>query len=201
MDENELIEYAKEGDLTAFNRLVLTYQNIAYNVAFRIMGDHAAAEDAAQDSFIKAYRKLYTFKGGSFKVWLIRIVTNTCYDELRRFKRKPTTRLIPVTEYEEEVESPKWMTDPGELPEDTVLRDEIGRAIQHCLDGLKKDARTIVVLVDVQGMDYAEAAEVIRVPLGTVKSRLARARQSMQDCLREFGELLPSIYRLEPEQS
>ena len=201
MDEETLINYAQEGDLTAFNRLVLEYQDMAYNVGYRIMGDHAQAEDAVQDSFIKAYKKLHTFKGGSFKVWLIRIVTNTCYDELRKMKRRPTVPLIPVSKEDEEVSNPYWIVDPGESPEEEVMRSELGQAIQNCLEGLSEDARAIVVLVDIEGMNYHEAADVIDSPLGTVKSRLARARRGMQDCLQNFGELLPSVFRLEPEQS
>ena len=197
MDENELIQFARQGDLTAFNRLVLMHQDLAYNVAFRIMSDHAAAEDAVQEGVIKAYRNLKRFRGGSFKAWLLRIVTNTCYDELRRRKRRPTTPLEPLTENEEEMENPKWLADPSESPEEFAMREELSRAIQDCLGGLSDDFRTIVVLVDIQGMDYSEAAEVASTPLGTVKSRLARARSSLRDCLQGFGELLPPAFRYE----
>jgi RNA polymerase sigma-70 factor (ECF subfamily) len=195
MDENELIQFAKTGDLTAFNRLVLDYQDLAYNVAFRIMGDHASAEDAVQEGVIKAFKNLKRFRGGSFKAWLLRIVTNTCYDELRRRKRRPTTPLEPLTDDNKEMENPKWLADPSESPEEFAMREELSRAIQDCLGGLTEDFRTIVVLVDIQGMDYAEAAEVASTPLGTVKSRLARARRNLRDCLQGFGELLPAAFR------
>jgi RNA polymerase sigma-70 factor (ECF subfamily) len=199
MDETALVQAAKKGDLDAFNRLVLAYQDIAFNVAYRLMGDPAAAEDATQDAFISAYRKLNTFRDGSFKAWLLRIVTNACYDELRRLKRRPTTALEPAGEDDEEIESPSWLKDPNETPEDAALRDELNRAIQNCLERLETEFRTVVVMVDVQGMDYMEAAEIINTPLGTIKSRLARARLRMQDCLRGFGELLPASFRLESE--
>ena len=197
MDETTLIAYAKDGDLTSFNRLVLTYQDYAYNVAYRIMGEHASAEDAVQDGVIKAYKNLRRFRGGSFKSWLLRIVTNTCYDELRRRKRRPTTPLEPTSSDDEIIENPKWLADPSESPEDFAVRAELSRAIQDCLDGLSDDFRTVVVLVDVEGMDYSEAAEVAGTPLGTVKSRLARARSSLRDCLQGFGELLPAAFRYE----
>jgi RNA polymerase sigma-70 factor (ECF subfamily) len=199
MEELTLVEYARQGDLTAFNRLVLEYQNLAFNVAFRVMGDPAAAEDAVQDAFIKAYQKLDTFRGGSFKSWMMRIVTNTCYDELRRRKRRPTVPLEPVSADDEEIESPKWLTDPGESPEDFTMRAELAHAIQDCLGRLSRDFRTVVILVDVQGMDYTEAAQIIHSPLGTVKSRLARARSNLRDCLQGFPELLPAAFRLEDE--
>lgn len=199
MDEAGFIQDAKNEDLNAFNRLVLAYQDMAYNVAYRIMGEASAAEDATQEAFISAFRKLNTYRGGSFKAWLMRIVTNACYDELRRRKRRPTTPLEPTGEEGQPLESPAWLSDPGESPEEAAARAEIAQAIQQCLDELEADFRTVVVLVDVQGLEYAEAASSIGKPLGTVKSRLARARVRLQDCLRGFGELLPAVYRLESE--
>ena len=197
VDELALIQMAQEGDLTAFNRLVLLYQDMAYNVAYRIMNEPPAAEDAVQEAFLNAYMNLLKFRGGSFRAWLMRIVTNTCYDELRRRKRRPTVPLEPVDDSGEEIESPHWMEDPGETPEVYMDRTELNSAIQHCLEGLPAEFRTAVVLVDVQGMDYVEAASVLGKPLGTVKSRLARARLRLRDCLQGFMELLPAIYRLE----
>ena len=200
MNESDLITYAQQGDLDAFNRLVLTYQDMAFNQAYRLMGDAASAEDITQDAFISAYRKLHTFRGGSFKAWLLRIVTNAGYDELRRRKRRPTTHLEPISNDDEEIESPSWLTDPGESPEQAAIRMELNEAIQRCLEQLEVDFRVVVVLVDVQGLDYKQAARNIGKPLGTVKSRLARARSRMQDCLRGFGELLPSGLRYESER-
>ena len=199
MDEIALIKDAKRGDLDAFNRLVLAYQDMLYGQAYRIMGESASAEDATQEAFISAFRKIKSFRGGSFRAWLLRIVTNACYDELRRRKRRPTTELEPVNADNEPVESPGWMTDPGESPEQAAQRSEIRTAIEHCLARLPVDFRVVVLLVDVQGLDYTEASSVIGRPLGTIKSRLARARVRMRDCLNSFGELLPDAYRLVEE--
>jgi RNA polymerase sigma-70 factor, ECF subfamily len=199
MDEPALIQAAKDGNLDSFNCLVLTYQDMVYNQAYRLIGEPDPAADAAQDAFISAYRNLRSYRGGSFKAWLLRIVTNLCYDELRRRKRRPTTPLEPLDDTGEEVESPSWLADPGDLPEDTLERQELGSLIQHCLDNLPDDFRSVVVLVDMQGMDYTEAADVIRKPLGTVKSRLARARLRLRDCLQGFGELLPAEFRQKGE--
>lgn len=199
MDETGLIQDSQRGNLDAFNRLVLAYQDMVYNQAYRVMGETTAAEDATQEAFISAYRKIRSFRGGSFKAWLLRIVTNACYDELRRRKRRPTTPLEPADDYDEEIESPHWIADPGESPEDFAARIEMGEAIQECLDNLSLDFRTVVILVDIQGMDYAEAAEVIGKPLGTIKSRLARARKGLRTCLGAFWELLPPAFRLEVE--
>ena len=197
MDEPGLIQAAKKGDLQAFNRLVLGYQDMVYNQAFRMMGETESAEDATQDAFILAFRHIRGFRGGSFKAWLLRIVTNVCYDELRRRKRRPTVALEPMDENEEEIESPHWLADPNESPEEASERREMSLALQQCLDQLPIEFRTVVVLVDVQGLDYEEAAQVIHKPLGTIKSRLARARSRMRDCLRGFWELLPAAIRLE----
>ncbi len=201
MNEDALIQAAQRGDLDAFNRLVLAYQEISFNVAYRILGDPASAEDATQDAFISAFKHLKRFRGGSFRSWILRIVTNACYDELRRRKRRPTTPLEPLNSDNETIESPSWLKDPGESPEERVMRSELNRAIQDCLNRLSEDFRTVVVLVDVQGMDYAEAAAVVRKPLGTIKSRLARARLRIRDCLQGYGELLPAPFRLKEEMS
>lgn len=199
MDESALIIAAQDGDVDAFNRLVLAYQDLVYTQAYRMIGENAAAADTTQDAFISAYHHIRTFRGGSFKAWLLRIVTNACYDELRRRKRRPTVALEPVDESGEEVESPYWMEDPAETPEAHLDRAELNNAIQHCLEGLPAEFRSAVILVDIQGMDYIEAASVLGKPLGTIKSRLARARVRLRDCLQGFTELLPVIYRLDNE--
>jgi RNA polymerase sigma-70 factor, ECF subfamily len=197
VDEIALIQAARDGDLDAFNRLVLAYQDLVYNHAYRMVGEEESADDATQNTFISAYSHLKSFRGGSFKAWLLRIVTNACYDELRRRKRRPTVPLEPIDDTGEEVESAKWMEDPVDQPEQQMQRMELQRAIQHCLENLPNDFRLAVVMVDVQGMDYFEAAEVMRKPIGTIKSRLARARMRLRDCLHGFAELLPTEFRLE----
>ena len=199
MDEVALLHAAQHGDLDAFNRLVLAYQDLVFNLTYRMLGEKEPAEDAAQIAFISAYRNLGGYRGGSFKAWLLRIATNACYDELRRRQRRPTTPLEPVNEDDEEIESPAWMADTGESPEESVERQELNQAIQHCLENLPVEFRSIVVLVDIQGLDYSEAAQAIRKPVGTVKSRLARARQRLRDCLQGARELLPREFRLVEE--
>ena len=199
MDEQALVEQAREGDLNAFNTLILTYQDMAFNVAARMLDDDDAAADVTQTAFLSAYRSLDSFRGGSFKAWVMRMVTNACYDELRRRKRRPTVALEPVTDDDEEVESPAWLADDSNSPEDAVERAELDGALQTCLQGLPEDFRAVVLMVDVEGMDYQEVSLATGKPLGTVKSRLARARLKMRDCLRQYWELLPSVFRLGDE--
>src|SRR3990172_8846736 len=117
MDEQALIITARQGDLDSFNRLVLAYQDVVYNQAYRVLGEKQAADDATQEAFISAYNNLRSYRGGSFRAWLLRIVTNASYDELRRRKQRPTTPLEPVDDSGDEIESPRWIADPGESPE------------------------------------------------------------------------------------
>jgi RNA polymerase sigma-70 factor (ECF subfamily) len=201
MDEIQLIQAARRGELDAFNHLVISYQGLAFNVAYRLLGDQASAEDATQDAFISAFRNLHRFRGGSFKAWLLRIVTNGCYDELRRQKRRPQTELEPEGRGSEAIPQPRWLADPGEGPQELAERVELSDAIQRCLNQLEDEFRAAVVLVDVQGLDYSEAAQVLKRPLGTVKSRLARARYRLQSCLQGFAELLPDRFRLNTEET
>lgn len=199
MDEPALIRSAQHGDLDAFNSLVLAYQDSLYNTALRILGDEDLAADATQEAFLSAFRGLNGYRGGSFRAWLLRTVTNACYDELRRRQRRPTTPLEPAAENEEEIESPSWLADPQASPEERLEQAELEHAIQHCLEGLPADFRSVVVLADIQGLDYAEVALALRKPLGTIKSRLARARLRLRDCLQGFRELMPTAFRLEEE--
>ena len=200
MDETNLIIDAQKGDLESFNRLVLAYQDIVYTQAFRLMGEFAAAEDTTQEAFISAYRSIRSYRGGSFKAWLLRIVTNACYDELRRRQRRLTTPLERQDSEGEEIDSGVWLADHEASPEEAVQRTELCYAIQHCLDDLPIEFRSVAILVDVQGMDYLEASKVTGIPVGTVKSRLSRARERLRHCLQGFWELLPARFRLVGEE-
>lgn len=199
MEESLLIDKAVRGDLDAFNQLVLSYQDMAFNLAYRIMADDAQAADATQDAVISMYRKLDSYRGGSFKAWFMRIVTNACYDELRKQKRRPTVALEPETDDGDTVESPEWIADRGLSLEDGMINTQLEQAIQDCLNNLDEKFKVVMVMVDISGQDYETVAEAIQSPVGTVKSRLSRARLKMQECLRGFGELLPAKFRLNAE--
>jgi RNA polymerase sigma factor (sigma-70 family) len=195
MDEASLIAAAQQGHVDAFNELVLTYQQRVYNLAYRIMGDPASAADAAQDAFISAYQNIGRFRGGSFKSYLLRIVSNCCYDELRRYKRRPATSFDDFGDVDEEANPA--LANGHERPDEYTERQEVAHVIQAGLETLPPDQRITLVFSDVQGMNYQEIAEAMDVSLGTVKSRLARARGKLRDYLRSQGELLPAQYRLE----
>ena len=187
-EEESQVLAASKGDLEAFNQLVLSYQDLAYNHAHSILGDPASAEDATQEGFIKAFPGMNTFRGGSFRSWLLRIVTNSAYDWLRRSRRHPMQPLFPENEDGEEIESPLWIVDPAASVQDQVEKNEFSKTIYELLNELPEVFRSVLTLIDINEMDYAEAAEALGVPIGTVKSRLARARLQMQEKLKSRFE-------------
>jgi RNA polymerase sigma-70 factor, ECF subfamily len=182
--EHGLVFNATNGNLDAFNQLVLDNQDIVYNHVYHLLGDPDWAEDVTQESFIKAYQKLDACRGGSFRAWMLRIATNTSYDFYRRTSRRPTRPLYPVSDDGEEIESPAWLVDPTGSVEKTVQQKEDDEDLYRMLNELPLAYRSVILLVDVYEMDYADAAEALHLPMGTVKSRLARARIEMRNKLR-----------------
>ncbi len=198
-DEAALLADAQRGHLPSFNQIILHYQGIAYNVAYRIVGDADSAADATQDAFVKAFQRIDQYRGGSFKAWLLRIVTNTCYDALRARKRRPTSSLEPEEDDDDPDYDPR-LVDHAERPESYVIRQELAGAIQAAIQQLPADQRATLVLADIEGLDYQEIADAMGTALGTVKSRLSRARAKLRDLLLSQEELLPPQYRLSGSQ-
>ncbi len=191
IDEQELIRRARDGDLPAFNALVEIHQNTVFGVVLRMIHDHARAEDLTQEAFISAHRNLRRYRGGSFRAWLLRIAKNATLDELRRRKRRPEVSIdANVVTFQDTLPSPE------QSPEDATLMGELGGLIAAGLATLPPDQRMAVVMVDVEGLSYDEAAEAMDASIGTVKSRLSRARSRMRDYLQERPELLPAKFRL-----
>ncbi len=181
--EQTLIANASKGDVEAFNQLVLNYQDIACRYANSLVDDPNSAEDIAQESFIKAFQSIGGFRGGSFRAWLLKIVANTSRDKWRRIKRHPGVALFPENEYGDEIESPAWLADPTASVESTVQGNEESRRLYRLLDELPASYRSVITLIDLYELDYTETAQILRIPLGTVKSRLARARIAKKDKL------------------
>jgi RNA polymerase sigma-70 factor (ECF subfamily) len=191
-NEASLIRAAQRGNVDSFNILVEHYQNSVYTLAYRLMGESHSAGDAAQDAFIAAYRRLETYRGGNFRAWLLRITANQCYDALRRYKRQPNVSLEDVGGEEDEYS----LLGSGETPEQAAERGELRRAVQNCISALAPDQRLVLVLSDVEGFDYQAIADQAQIALGTVKSRLSRARAAIRDCLRGAEELIAPQLRL-----
>lgn len=202
--ESGLIARSQKGDTRAFNQLVEMHQSGAYALALRMLGDPEAAADVTQDAFFSAFRAISSFKGASFRAWLLRIVSNGCYDYWRAQGRHPATSLEAALEDDRDgdaagqgsdVRLPKAMIDPSWDPERVALKAEMIEQIQAALLQLSPEQRLAVILSDVQGMPYEEIARVMNTSLGTVKSRIARARTHLRGILMRQGELFRGTSR------
>ncbi len=190
--EEQLVRNAQNGDVPAFNELVLAYQGLAYHVAYRVLADGEAAADATQEAFLLAYKHIRSYRGGSFKAWLMRIVTNSCYSQLRNKQRKPAISLDSAAV--EADKQPARIQARDESPEDYAERQELNRTLQQGLKTLPNDQRIALVLSDVEGLSYKEIAEMTGANMGTVKSRLARGRALLRDYLLGQESVLPGQY-------
>ena len=197
MDEQTLISAAQRGDLEAFNQLVLQYQDFLFRIAMNILGDEDTAGDATQQALLSAFRNLKTFRGGSLRSWLSRITVNACYDELRRNARAKDVPLQVYDQDGEELEPAAWLADPEPSPEEKVEQSDLVDAIRISLEALPEHYRLVAQLVDVEGLSYEEAADVLNLPTGTIKSRLARARDALRASLQRYPDLLPAAYILD----
>ncbi|HEY1016873.1 MAG TPA: sigma-70 family RNA polymerase sigma factor, partial [Herpetosiphonaceae bacterium] len=180
--ERELIAAGKRGDVEAFNQLVRMYEGRVYGLAYRMLGDAEAAADVAQETFISAYRSLHRFRDGSFAAWVLRIATNACYDALRSRKRRPTTSISSMMHDPDD--QPPEFEDPAAGPDQVLLNRELSDEIQRGLLTLPDDQRVVLIMSDIQGFSYEEIAVATDVQLGTVKSRLSRARSKLRDYLK-----------------
>ncbi|MEJ2487534.1 MAG: RNA polymerase sigma factor [Anaerolineales bacterium] len=181
MNEYELIQAAKNNDLEAFNELVLKYRTRIFNHAYYFLQNHDAAEDATQEVFLKSFRKLYQFHGDSFLAWLLRITTNHCHDEFRASKLSTLIPLEIITDDGEIIETPFWMEDPAMQPEDEVESNELRAELEDGLIELPSYYQNAVSLIDIQQLSYKEAAAMMQISIGTLKSRLKRGRQQMRN--------------------
>lgn len=178
-DDLALLTAAQHGSLAAFDALVRRHERAVHNVAIRLVGRTGAADEIAQDTFLRAYNALGRFRGGDFRPWVMRIATNRSYDELRRRRRTPDS--FEELEYEPPL---AWTTlSRHEDPMGRIERLELGETLIDALAQLPYDQRLAVVLSDVQGYEYDEIAAIVGVPYGTVKSRLSRARARLRAIL------------------
>lgn len=200
-DEAQIIQSSQQGDISAFNLLVLRYQQIVYNVALRMLGDGDVAADVTQETFLAALRAIKSFRAGSsFRSWLLRIASNQACDQWRRTHRHAVESLDTLADEDEPhangLLSTLVATGDQVNPEETLLTHELRALISQGLQTLPLDQRVAVVLCDVQGLSYDEIAVTTSTTLGTVRSRIARGRVRLRDYLAQHQELLPRNYRL-----
>lgn len=189
-----LVERARGGDLQAFNQLILRYQDAIFGLTLRMLGSSQPAEDATQEAFIRAWQRIDTFRGGSFKSWLFTIAANQARDELRRRGRRQSSSLDEARDDPDRADIDPPSDEPS--PEAEVERNEMRAALEQALMTLPDDWRELVVLCDIHGMDYQEVAQATGLPLGTVKSRLSRARGRLREVIRDSRELSEAVERL-----
>lgn len=179
-----LLDRAREGDLAAFNDLVVAYQDMLFALVVRMVPDRDQASDAVQEAFFSAYRNMAGFRGGSVKSWLSRIAINAAMDAQRLKKRRPAD---PYPELEDDTWQPP--ADASADPVTTALTTERHRVLNGALAQITNDQRTAIVLYDVEGYDYAEIAEMTGVSIGTVKSRIHRGRLALRGLLSDRMDL------------
>lgn len=193
--DERLVSLSRDGDLSAFNRLVERYQTPVYSLCLRLLGNREAAEDAAQETFLSAYRALNRFAGPSFRAWVLRIAANQSKDEWRRRKRKDVA--ISLDEIFGTIESPIEVPDESPGAEAVAERVELSEILQRAMLALPMDQRQAVALVDLHGYHYEEVAGITGASLGTVKSRVHRGREKLRHVLTARPELLAAYRRLE----
>lgn len=180
LKEKDLIRKAKQGDMHAFEELILKHEKIVYNVALRMMNHGEDAKDISQEVFLKAYRSLSNFdERSAFSTWLYRITHNTCIDEMRKRKGKQSYSLEEELE-NEEGSMQRQIADEGDTPEESLLREEQKSEILQALDNLSAEHKAAIILRDVKGLSYEEIAEILELSLGTVKSRISRGRNQLK---------------------
>ncbi|MBQ2412275.1 MAG: sigma-70 family RNA polymerase sigma factor [Anaerotignum sp.] len=195
LQEKDLILKAKQGDMLAFEELILKHEKIVYNLALRMMNHSEDAMDISQEVFLKAYRSLSNFdERSAFSTWLYRITHNTCIDEIRKRKGKQTYSL------EEDLESEdgsmqRQVADDGDTPEESLMRKEQKSEILRALDTLSEEHKAAIILRDVKGMSYEEIAEILELSLGTVKSRINRARNQLKTEILKIREQNEKSFR------
>ena len=181
MTEAELIRQSCAGSIDAFEQLILLYEKRVYTIAYKYMGNHEDANDMAQESLIKAYQSIGSFRGdAAFGTWLCKITANRCLDELRKRKKMQITSLEDTLELEEGSVK-KELESPAATPEEHAVQRETAAYMQMLIGKLKEEYRTVIVLREIEGYGYEDIADMLSCSVGTVKSRISRARQHLRE--------------------
>lgn len=192
--EEKLIEQCKQGDIESFELLIKDYQQLAFNIAYRMLGNTEDAKDASQDAFIKIFKSIQSFKGNSsFSTWMYRIVSNTCLDELRKRKKHQSYSYDnPIKT--EDGEMNRNIPASENSPEEIINRKESQQLIQNAINKLSDQNKAVIVLRDIKGFSYEQISEILDCPEGTIKSRISRARVALKMILEKDMELYNNDY-------
>jgi RNA polymerase sigma-70 factor, ECF subfamily len=196
MIENELdlLKKSKNGDIEAFEELIEGYQKKVFNITLRMLGNYDDASEVAQEVFLKVFKAIRSFKEEStFSTWIYKITTNTCLDELRKTKNKKNISLDEELKLDND-EVKLQIVDQRASPETLYEQKELKKAVMEAIDQLSGEHRIIIILRELQGLNYEEIAKIVKCPVGTVKSRINRARQELREMLKYKKELITGEY-------
>ena len=195
--ERLLIKRSQKGDTAAFEELALAYQKTIFNIAARMLGNAEDAADMTQETLLKIYRALPKFRGDSaFSTWVYRITVNTCRDMLRRNLKHPEALLLDFSGDDGDESNYREVADHSAIPEDILVAKESDEYLNALIDGLSPKYRLIIIMREISGLGYQEIADAAGISLGTVKSRLARARQCLREQVLADAEQYPHLLRL-----
>lgn len=193
MDEQTLIERAKQGDVEAFEILINEHQKRIYNIAFKMLGNQEDALDLSQEVLIKIFKNIHKFHGSSkFSTWVYRVATNTCLDEIKK-RRKHTTYSIDERMQTEDGDLATDIPDTSPTPEATAIQKDIQKILYDGINQLGDEHKKVIILRDLNGFSYEYIAKILKCSEGTVKSRISRARKRLKKILSENMELFDSF--------
>jgi RNA polymerase sigma-70 factor (ECF subfamily) len=192
-DDSRLVSSCRQAEIDAFEALVQKYQKKMLNVAYRMIGDYDEACEVVQDSFLSAYRSIKKFRGDSrFSTWLYRIVLNLSRNRIAQVRTRGSREVYSIDAPKATEEGSMRMDPPDEGPSpfEQMEKKEVDARVQGCINGLDSEYREVLVLRDIQGFSYEEIHDILKIPDGTVKSRLFRARDALKECLKKvLGDL------------
>lgn len=194
--EKTLLNKAKQGNIIAFEKLIISHEKTVYNIAYRMFNNEEDAKDIAQEVFIKIYKNLNKFDGNcKISTWIHRITVNTCIDELRKRKGKETSSIDSLIDLDDG-EVQKQYTDNSFNPEQSLINKEDIEDLKNAINLLSENHKALIVLRDIQGLSYNEISEITQISLGTIKSRISRARIQLKNIIMNNKELSKNKKRL-----
>lgn len=193
-NEKDLLQKARNGDIEAFELLIEKHQKKVFNIALRMIGNYDDASELAQEVFIRVFKSIRSFKEeSSFSTWIYRITANVCLDEIRKRKNKNFVSLDDDLKLDDG-DVKRQVMDPEPTPEILAEKNETRKIVNEAIQSLPADHRIVIALRDIQGFSYDEISKIVNCPVGTVKSRINRARQTLREILKARMELLNEDY-------